>query len=495
MAEINDIKDRESLEAWLLAQPEAQIKPFAIAISARVALRVSPRMWRWTVQSERAREKGITALPFLRCYVVSTVASHKPSVELRQAAYAAANAAFAFAEAFGFAAADAAAAAADVADAAFAAAAAVFAAADFSTDIWAEVRKDCEALQAGPIPENWPLWAEDRDPFADLWAEVKAGLGDTAKDWQFWIDWYESMLHGAPQNIDMLEEIALIDDAVWKNGPEAVNAAIAGIRLKYAVLATPNAEVMSINPDTGKLRVDPLTGMPRDHLQEAVEKLENVLDLFDFETAGANQYSSLMDEWKIIDKAVQKYGQRPRMLHSACVRVERRLRIKIDAGECPEPEKDANVWDFLTTVQAVSVDLFTRDPHVKEAATHAAATKLPELDAAQIETLFKAADELAENAEDVLQEEAPQHARDMVDPALSEGARKEAFYITASRMLRAWVLTGYRGSKAALEEVESVTKTIAGITKNIAVISTSGAVVSAPLWLGQAVDIIVKYLS
>ena len=40
----------------------------------------------------------------------------------------------------------------------------------------------------------------------------------------------------------------------------------------------------SLNPVTGLLRVDPLSDMPKDHLSDVVVQLNNVLDLFDFDT-------------------------------------------------------------------------------------------------------------------------------------------------------------------------------------------------------------------
>jgi len=61
---------------------------------------------------------------------------------------------------------------------------------------------------------------------------------------------------------------------------------------------------MSLNPVTGLLRVDPFSGMPKDHLSDAVAQLNNVLDLFDFDTVTGNQYLPIEAEWLIIHQAV-----------------------------------------------------------------------------------------------------------------------------------------------------------------------------------------------
>ena len=50
---------------------------------------------------------------------------------------------------------------------------------------------------------------------------------------------------------------------------------------------------MSLNPVIGLLRVDPL----KDHLLDVVVQLNNVLDLFDFDTVTGNYYSPIEAEW------------------------------------------------------------------------------------------------------------------------------------------------------------------------------------------------------
>jgi len=85
------------------------------------------------------------------------------------------------------------------------------------------------------------LW-HAHNPLTPLWDVVRRGTPHTGptddifstapSEWQFWIDWYESLLDGRPmlgdagRTWEMLEQIALIDSDIWDKGPEVVNPVI-----------------------------------------------------------------------------------------------------------------------------------------------------------------------------------------------------------------------------------------------------------------------------
>ncbi|WP_297768388.1 hypothetical protein, partial [uncultured Roseovarius sp.] len=102
MSESVDIKDRESLEAWLKDQPRES----AVWIAFRAAARVLPVWWDAVLTEEWARERDLTAL-LLRSVLISSVAAVVPTDDIR-ANVAANNAAHfnarGFANAAGFAA-------------------------------------------------------------------------------------------------------------------------------------------------------------------------------------------------------------------------------------------------------------------------------------------------------------------------------------------------------------------------------------------------------
>ncbi|UWS02941.1 hypothetical protein K4K94_11500 [Phaeobacter inhibens] len=52
-------------------------------------------------------------------------------------------------------------------------------------------------------------------------------------DWEFWRDWYQGFLDGNPLDWGLQRRVALIDDATWARGPEAVAAEIERIRSRY----------------------------------------------------------------------------------------------------------------------------------------------------------------------------------------------------------------------------------------------------------------------
>ena len=72
-----------------------------------------------------------------------------------------------------------------------------------------------------------------------LWSQFRYLLLQDSSSWGFWIDWYEGLLAGRAPDWELWREVALIDDAVWQAGPEAVAEAIAGIKRRRMVRVAP----------------------------------------------------------------------------------------------------------------------------------------------------------------------------------------------------------------------------------------------------------------
>jgi hypothetical protein len=243
MVEISDIKDRDSLEAWLVDQP----REVCVWIAARAAMRVLPVWWQAVLTEEWEYDRGVMAVLVLRSLLVSSVSIFQPTADsisgaaADAAGYGGAVAGDDPADPKAVAAADAAEAAADAAGAgsgfgapafhtARAAAAADRAAHGFGA--WIAARTDAE--QAGQLLDALPLWPEAQNPFEKDWSDIKAQFAESpdAADWQFWLDWYDAQLAGRTLlpdpalTWDMLEQIALIDAETWDAGPEVVNPKI-----------------------------------------------------------------------------------------------------------------------------------------------------------------------------------------------------------------------------------------------------------------------------
>lgn len=269
MIEIADINDRDSLKQWLTdwlrdnGKSEDEIRAITVSIAHRAAMRVLPLWWAYTL-SKNTGLPNLSALPILRCNLISGVAALVLTPNIKKA-LAAANAAAvtatnAAASVRGVTSMFAAATASISATATATKTAAVFAAetADFSmaaaasaasstamldgdTDIaalslahatdrvntataWNELRIDCERIAAGQEIMSALLWSNAKNSFEIEWQAVITAAA--APEWSFWIKWYDDALIGGPQNWKMMEQIALIDPDVWDAGAVAVSGQI-----------------------------------------------------------------------------------------------------------------------------------------------------------------------------------------------------------------------------------------------------------------------------
>ncbi|WP_428548662.1 hypothetical protein [Profundibacter sp.] len=240
MVKVSEIKDRDSLEAWLLDRPEDEARQFALILIHRAAMRVLPYYWEWVGNAAYAKERNISALRVLHGNLVSGVARTMVNSDIKEAAEHANRAANisspnGFLDAVTYSAYSAAKAAAYIAGSAFAVNAIdqvgkVFVSA--ADVLWGTIRLDSEAIKNGDILLTTPLWNGNENPFQAEWEKVR---GSASKDWSFWINWYQDALEGREPDWDMLEEIALIPDEDWQKGPEHINnEVIAGIVEKYA---------------------------------------------------------------------------------------------------------------------------------------------------------------------------------------------------------------------------------------------------------------------
>ncbi|MDU8909905.1 hypothetical protein [Aestuariicoccus sp. MJ-SS9] len=239
-----DIEDRKTLQAWLTDRPRAD----ALAIAHRAALRVLP-VWGAAMEEDWARKGEVTALPLLRCNLISAVAALVPTADItdaaaRATATAARSAAFATttvdahavadARAAAFASADTDVRAATDARAAFTSARAAARAAT-TADAWDAIRADAQALEAGNNPLFDDIWHFENPEFFTpaTAAMVSIWKNDPPARWTFWRRWWDAAVNGQP--LDPQLQLAIVqgvDDDTWQD-PDKTAARIAEIEAGF----------------------------------------------------------------------------------------------------------------------------------------------------------------------------------------------------------------------------------------------------------------------
>ncbi|MBZ4022840.1 hypothetical protein CKO11_10250 [Rhodobacter sp. TJ_12] len=127
------------------------------------------------------------------------------------------------------------------------------------SEFWDSIRNDLISIEERRAPLRSPLWERalgvnsnplNRAQFTEklpgwFFREWRAAAGwfRTHPGYEFWLRWYEAALAGRPLTGDweshaqLLSDIALIPDEDWKQGAEHVAALIAEIEERYRLLA------------------------------------------------------------------------------------------------------------------------------------------------------------------------------------------------------------------------------------------------------------------
>lgn len=87
------------------------------------------------------------------------------------------------------------------------------------------------------------LWTTGKAPLPVL--EYWEGFSKAARNeptWTYWVEWYQGFMSGNPVDWELQELVALIDDAIWREGAEAVGIEIERIRTEIAAKAAAAAE-------------------------------------------------------------------------------------------------------------------------------------------------------------------------------------------------------------------------------------------------------------
>ena len=80
-----------------------------------------------------------------------------------------------------------------------------------------------------------PLFSQKSDQTENFWQSILSSNAGRSSSFLFWREWYQGFLDGKPMDWELQRRVALIDDAIWEAGPEAVADEIERIRAQYNV--------------------------------------------------------------------------------------------------------------------------------------------------------------------------------------------------------------------------------------------------------------------
>ncbi len=191
---------------------------------------------------------------------------------------------------------------------------------------------------------------------AKLWGN-EAGLVASANErpifdeyysgssFSFWRDWYHGFLDGKPLDWELQRRVALIDDAIWNAGPEAVAKEIEHIKAKFLAEKLPLAETIALNPDTGKFHVTPV---PVQNAPLMSALLTQISDGLEDAMTGHNGLSEHSGDVRKITRVVTRYGNDPQQAELTLTTVAKSLRRQIhDSHELPDSSDNLALLDAV----------------------------------------------------------------------------------------------------------------------------------------------------
>ncbi|WP_171232533.1 hypothetical protein [Ruegeria sp. HKCCA4812] len=111
----------------------------------------------------------------------------------------------------------------------------------YGTDRARALTVDAEALTIAP-ESTAQLFATElwHGPVPEPYAALSQAFFESAPGtpWEFWAEWYKKMLNGNPLDWELQRRVALIENSIWMEGPEAVAREIEKIQARRHVELT-----------------------------------------------------------------------------------------------------------------------------------------------------------------------------------------------------------------------------------------------------------------
>jgi hypothetical protein len=463
-----DIKDAESLQAWLESLPQETedqretARRCAVTIAHRAAMRSLPYFWQATwknvsplrLEPPGPNDRSIALGQTIRCMLVSCVntdaafartaisetkATEYPQLPIVGAALASVAADIRIAAVYAKVAASLPLRflmpsktlnESDVHSAQ--------AATDFYTLFFNAASEDALALEQD-VSVGKSLWPADatvlQDQFFPFWLRFKNDLLSDNEGWRFWVEMYENALHGRPQDYDLLTKIALIDSADWDKGADHVNALIAQIRLEHIAETRPLGEdAIDIGPDglwhrTGKSDID------GDILQDAVESVQDEIADLRTKLQGpqGNMFTALVSDLDLLEQRIARHPDKPLRLHDVFIRVQGHIARNLQSGELPD---DDCVRDLSSVLGNAALDMCNACDKTKSVVQKRMAVRFDEADEKTRDDLKTIAEGAARISDADLASEFIEDAEVIADEAIPLSEKTSTLYRLQTRLAR-----------------------------------------------------------
>ena len=334
---------------------------------------------------------------------------------------------------------------------------------------WSAFQTDCQKFLGNKEVLHDSLWANNENPFAKIWRQVKdrnEREADSVNQWEFWIKWYDGVLQGAEPDWNLLRQVALIEPEVWDAGPEAVADEIAVIELKAAANNSPNAEDIRINAD-GLFEAVPRSDLPSKTLKDANERLADIVQ----QIRGCqhmNQYSALGPEADVLETYLDRYSDNPLRLYEGSQKVVRHIGNLVTEGALPE--NDNVVGDVSNDLQNTADDIYNFDAEVSQTVDARAKRRYENLSPEQKLIAHQVTEVVAENSVEALAFELTEDRRVIEDDSASKDDQAESRYRWAGRMARIVLVSMVNGTSNVIKALEKLGSVAGGVTTLAAII-------------------------
>lgn len=216
------------------------------------------------------------------------------------------------------------------------------------TDFGAQAQWDLAEFSDNPDPKAlflhslWTIWLQ----LSDKQQQIAFPKEYQEFTWpRFWREWYQGFLDGKPLDWELQRRVALIDDAIWKAGPEAVAKEIERIQAEMLDKKLPMAEHIEVNPDTGKFHAIPIPVENPTTLSALLSQIEDELEDC---LGGHNGLAERSGTVKKLNRVLTKYKDDPQNAELTLTRVAGSLRSQLH-----ETKELADNEDNLALLDAV----------------------------------------------------------------------------------------------------------------------------------------------